>query len=694
MILKLENTTTHQEYEYNVVDTNNGEKLYFQFDINTLELVDGEYNLTLYDGDNVVCTDLLRIGDFNPNTLQYKSGDNTYIAIQLDAKIGGKSQQISTITSTIYPDDGFDGMDSVNIDAQPVFDNGYNQGRQDGYNDGKEQGIEEQKSKLIDLTVTENGTYEKEDGYSKVIVDVPDLNGSYDDGYSQGFENGKQSGYDEGYLVGKENGYTEGVEIGKEIGINQSGEIIAQNAEVLNVTRNGTYYTKYSDNIPPIEITGDNDFTEFAEIDGAIYNTNIYATPTTRVELWYNNEKFGKASYDNYVIGTQPGQYNSTNNFKIFYQNYYEKFTAEINGRQIDFVFSYKGWHHIVMSFADGFYLNGEKIGNFMKNIKENETSSLPLYINGDYNLRGATSNTYGMIKINDDVIIPTPEGFLNTSTDEYLEVLKNGYYTYRNPKEEILKNFIKEVRVETKINVFENKICLAYSNFNVVPDSLDFSGQPVSLEHFFYNCLNLQELPYIDTSAVRNYNSWISNTNGFLGTIPFPIYINSDSVEYMFSHTSIKELPFFDTSSVKNFHSFCGNNRNITTIPPYDTSKATDVTYFLENCTGLISLPAFDFGSLNGDLNYLVGFGSDLTNLTEIGGFLNLKVNSNSNYSFKKLPNLSYQSCINVLNGLYDFRGNGDETTTKTLKVHQNFLDAVGDEISIGTNKGWVITT
>jgi hypothetical protein len=653
-----------------VVDTNNGEKLYFRFDINTLELVDGEYNLTLYDGDNVVCTDLLRIGDFNPNTLQYKSGDNTYIAIQLDAKIGNKSAEISDISTTIYPDDGFDGMGSVNIDAQPVFDNGYNQGRQDGFVDGKEQGIEEQKSKLIDLTVTENGTYEKEDGYSKVIVDVPDLNGNYDDGY------------------------TEGVEIGKEIGINQSGEIIAQNAEVLNVTKNGTYYTKYSDNKPPLEITGDNDFTEFAEIDGAIYNTNIYATPTTRVELWYNNEKFEKASYDNYVIGTQPGQFDSTNNFKIFYQNYYEKFTAEINGRQIDFVFSYKGWHHIVMSFADGFYLNGEKIGNFIKNIKENETSTFPLYINGDYNLKGATSNTYGMIKINDTIIVPTAEGFLNTSTNEYLEVLKNGYYIYRNPKEEILNNYIKEVRVETKINVFENKIRLAYSNFNVVPESFDFSGQPVSLERFFSNCLNLQELPYIDTSAVQNYNSWISNTNGLLGTIPFPIYINGSSVEYMFSHTSIKELPFFDTSNVKTFNSFCANNRNITTIPPYDTSKATDVTYFLENCTGLISIPAFDFGSLNSDLNYLVGFGSELTNLTEIGGFLNLKVNSNSNYSFKKLPNLSYQSCINVLNGLYDFRGNGDETTTKTLKVHKNFLDAVGDEISIGTTKGWVITT
>ena len=80
---------------------------------------------------------------------------------------------------------------------------------------------------------------------------------------------------------------------------------------------------------------------------------------------------------------------------------------------------------------------------------------------------------------------------------------------------------------------------------------------------------------------------------------------------------------------------------------------------------------------------------------LTELGGFINIKV-SIENYAFTQLPNLTYQSCINVLNGLYDFTGNGKTPTSAQgkLKVHANFLTAVGDEISIATNKGWTVTT
>ena len=83
------------------------------------------------------------------------------------------------------------------------------------------------------------------------------------------------------------------------------------------------------------------------------------------------------------------------------------------------------------------------------------------------------------------------------------------------------------------------------------------------------------------------------------------------------------------------------------------------------------------------------------LPKLTDFGGLLNLKCSLANNYSFKSLPNLTYESCINVLNGLYDFTGNGEtpDNNQGKLKVHPNFLTTVGDEISIGTNKGWTIT-
>ena len=81
MTLQLENTVTHKQYEYEVKDNNEGKKLYYQFDIDTLNLDDGEYKLTLIDGKKVVVNDILKIGDFNPNSLQYSKGENTYISI-------------------------------------------------------------------------------------------------------------------------------------------------------------------------------------------------------------------------------------------------------------------------------------------------------------------------------------------------------------------------------------------------------------------------------------------------------------------------------------------------------------------------------------------------------------------------------------------------------------------------------------
>ena len=80
--LEIENTVTHQVHTYNVEDINKGKKLYFQFDIDTLGLSDGEYNLTLFDEEeNIVCVDLLKIGDFSVEALQYKKGENTYIVV-------------------------------------------------------------------------------------------------------------------------------------------------------------------------------------------------------------------------------------------------------------------------------------------------------------------------------------------------------------------------------------------------------------------------------------------------------------------------------------------------------------------------------------------------------------------------------------------------------------------------------------
>lgn len=72
---------------------------------------------------------------------------------------------------------------------------------EDGYREGLEDGKGQQKDQLLNLYVTENGQYEREDGWGVVTVDIPigdcpeceDCSGAYDEGYNQGYEDGQNS---------------------------------------------------------------------------------------------------------------------------------------------------------------------------------------------------------------------------------------------------------------------------------------------------------------------------------------------------------------------------------------------------------------------------------------------------------------------------------------------------------------------
>ena len=129
--------------------------------------------------------------------------------------------------------------------------------------------------------------------------------------------------------------------------------------------------------------------------------------------------------------------------------------------------------------------------------------------------------------------------------------------------------------------------------------------------------------------------------------------------------------------------------------IPQFDTKNVTDMANMFESCGSLVSLPALDARSLNMWSFWGIFGNNELPNITDFGGFLNLKHSLTNDNDLKKLPNLTYESCINVLNGLYDFTGNGETPNSEQgkLKVAQSFIDKVGDEISIATSKGWDVS-
>ena len=647
MILKL--TNNKNTYSFEVEDLNNGEKLFYHFQIPTSDMEDGNYKMVLLDGDEIITEEQVCIGAYNPQAIQYSRGENVYINAPFEANLEDvKEVEITAIETTVLPSEGYDGIKAVEVNAQPIFDEGYNVGNAEGIEVGKA----EQKALLVPVTITENGTYENENGYSTIEVNVPDVNGSYDEGYTDGYAEGEAKG------------------------IENAGEIIAETARVLDITENGLYVSRYSEIPTPDVITGvypdGTVFSNYAELYGKVFNTNIPATPTTRLEMWYKGDNTLAGDAYNLIIGA--GKYDDSNVYQIRYNfasNTDVKF--ELGYSYFSYTWDENAWHHILIakevedaSFMS-LWIDEVKVGDF-GNIAFNPQSTF--YINGiEYDLGGQrrANGCFGMIKIDDTIIIPTADGFRNTNTGELLEVVEVGSYDFTDNMIIPEGNLIKTVNVNVvpKIDIVKAGIKFGYSSFATIPEWADFSNV-TDMSYMFNECNSLTSIPQLDTSNVtKMYYMFCKCSN--LTTIPLIDTSNVTDMVYMFgSCSNLQTIPLIDTSNVTNMEGMFYYCNKLTSISMLDTSKVTKISDYFRN-----------------------GGGS----LTDVGGWKNLKIDWNDNNGLVKCPNLTYQSCINILNGLWDFRGNGDAITTKTLKVHSNFITTVGDEISIGTNKGWIIT-
>ena len=585
----------------------------------------------------------------------------------------------------------------------------YNNGVEAGYNQGKIDGIDEQKSKLESIIITENGRYTKEDGYKTINVNVPDLNGSYDEGYAQGKTDGineqksklESISITENGTYTKEDGYNH-IEVNVadlngsyDEGYSQGQADVAAKARVLEVTENGNYLSKFSDPVAPTLVTGryadGTDFYNYATLSNQVYNTNITVTKDSVVELWYKGDNESTDDGWNTIFGC------AKNDDDDFYLGYYFSDTTNLRGwigqKQVQFSWDDNVWHHIIMK-NDGLWVDDVLMGSF----NTTKTFAYNLGLNGTWDSLTRNANgCYGMIKIDNVIIIPTADGFQNTNTGELIEVVKNGVYTFtenqiRYGEGELYKTI--NVNVLPKINLQKTGLKLGYSKFTEVPEWADFEGI-TDMSNMFYECRELQIIPQFNTSNATNmYQMFYWCTS--IQTIPQIDTSNVRNMSTMFYYCrELQTIPQFNTSNATNMFQMFYACEKLQAIPQIDTSNVRNMGNMFESCGSLVSLPALDARSL--DMWSFMGvFGSnDLPKITDFGGFINLKHSLASDDNLKRLPNLTKESCINVLNGLYDFTGNGETPNSEQgqLKVAQSFIDKVGDEISIGINKGWSIT-
>ena len=193
-----------------------------------------------------------------------------------------------------------------------------------------------------------------------------------------------------------------------------------------------------------------------------------------------------------------------------------------------------------------------------------------------------------------------------------------------------------------------------------------------------------------IDTSNVIDVSYLYDDCNS-LARVPMMNFSKVKAMEYTFNYCyRLESIPQFDTSNVTTFRNCFYQCSSLVTIPELNTSKATKVDGMFGGCYSLRSVPLLDFGNVD-DIYNLFGW-NDIKTLTDLGGFKNLKISCTGNLNL--LPNLTVQSLMNVINNLYDFRANGDSTTTETLQLGTTNLNKLTDEQkAVATNKGWSLT-
>lgn len=139
-------------------------------------------------------------------------------------------------------------------------------------------------------------------------------------------------------------------------------------------------------------------------------------------------------------------------------------------------------------------------------------------------------------------------------------------------------------------------------------------------------------------------------------------------------------EVPdIFDCSDVTDFYGMFYGCWNLLTVPSLDTSRGKDMSFMFCKCEVLQSI-----GELNtSHVEHMDGILSDCGSLTDLGGFVGLKVPVN----FVGCP-LTHDSIMNVINKAADVSANPQTLTFGST----NLAKITDEEKAVATSKGWTL--
>ena len=500
---------------------------------------------------------------------EYAQGryDAGYADGKAEFKLQDKTYEVTGDTGNVTPDDGYDGLSSVEVDAVMYGKSKYNEGNAEGYASGYSEGQAsvrlQEKSVSADTATVEVTPDEGYSGMTKVSVD--------------------SSAYGQAQY---QSGYTEGQE---------SVKIQSKSVEITGDTQT---------------ITPDSGFDAMS---------SVTANAGT-----YGEARYNEGHTEGYASGYSEGQASVTLQEKSVTSS---TATVEVTPDS-----GYSGMSKVTVDssqYGQGRYEEGVEDGKSSFSLQD---KSLEISENGE-------------------TVIEPDEGY------------------------DALSRVTVNVRMGTgtRIDVVEYGLKFAFSTFTEFPyDTFDLS-HVTNAHNMFQNCEQMTRFDGFEGAKIAHCNSLFSTCYALSAVTTLDMADNYNGInDIFFSCLNLEEVPQL-----------------------INTEHLPEMRGAFNLCNNLKKIPAFDCSGMRGEWGRsgFAGY-SDLNNLTDMGGLLNLRASITGN-GFERVPNLSEESCINILNGLYDFTGHGETPGENEgmLKVHQNFLDKVGDNLSIATNKGWNIT-
>ena len=179
--------------------------------------------------------------------------------------------------------------------------------------------------------------------------------------------------------------------------------------------------------------------------------------------------------------------------------------------------------------------------------------------------------------------------------------------------------------------------------------------------------------------------------------------YINSTIVYGQTRWTNmVKKLPTISCSSnvINLADYFVAAPFTELTFNDFNSQNVKDMGRMFQSCSSLTSLDLSNFNTSNvTNIGYMFRVCSSLTNI--IGCLQNLgqaydttKSADSFNYmlDLSYSSNLTHDSLINIINGLYDIATKGCNTQSLTIGS-KNVAKLTAEEIAIATNKGWTVS-